>query len=68
MGAVKRFFGGAKVKKGPSAAEIRAQEEAKARKRAQKQIQDQEAKRAALRGTLDEDEEGDIQRKKLFGE
>lgn len=69
MGAVRRFLGLEKQKKGPSAEEIREQERTRARKLALKNIQEQEASRAALRGTLQEDEdEGEIRKKRLFGE
>ena len=59
-----------KVKSGPSAAEIRAQEEAKLKEENFARIKAQEKKRSSLRAGLSEtvDEEGDISRKTLFGE
>ena len=58
-----------KVPKGPSAEEIRAQEEAKIREEGRQALVKAESRRTKLRRQLtgDEDEE-EIQMKRLFGE
>ena len=60
------------IPKGPSAEEIRAEEQAKIREEDLANLQQQEAKRASLRAQLaggeDEDDEEVITRKRLFGE
>jgi len=67
MGVFGKILGG--PKSGPSAEEIRAQEEARQRAQAQKFQETQELRRRALRGSQQEDEEeGEIRRKRLFGE
>lgn len=67
MGAVKKIFGGG-VKKGPSAEEIRKQEQAKMDKENLARMQEQEAKRASLRANLlSVEDEDEINRKKLTG-
>lgn len=57
------------VPKGPSAEEIRAQEEAKIRSENRKQLVAQESRRSKLRKSLTGAEDEDqVQRKRLFGE
>jgi len=56
------------VPTGPSASQIREQEEERIRRENQIQLEEQEARRAALRGKLTEDEDEEIKRKRLFGE
>lgn len=76
MSKFKRFFSSPKPKpapvipKGPSAEEIRAEEEAKIKGENLKRIQGQEDNRAKLRraALADEDEEDAVSRKRLFGE
>lgn len=71
MGFVRRIFGGGeKQQTQVDATAIRRQEEAAAKKRAQKAIQEAESKRQALRGVLQEDEDTEENRlrKRLFGE
>lgn len=54
---------------GPSAEQIRSQEEAKIREQNKQSLLEQEKKRATLRGRLRATEdEGEIGRKRLFGE
>ena len=58
-----------RVPAGPSAEEIRAQEEAKIRAENRKQLVVQESRRAKLRKSLTGGEDEDqVQRKRLFGE
>lgn len=56
------------IAEGPSAEEIRAQEEAKIREEGRLALQTQESRRSKLRGQLAGEEEGEVKRKRLFGE
>lgn len=61
----------APVPTGPSASEIRAQEEAKIKEENLARLQEQESSRQKLRAAVSEDEDEDqgvISRKRLFGE
>lgn len=59
----------AAVPQGPSAEEIASQEKAKQEKETLARIQEQESSRQKLRAQLaGEEEEGEITRKRLFGE
>lgn len=59
---------GSKTPRGPSAGQIRSEEEAKIKKENLAALSAQEQKRAGLRGQLLQPEDEEIGRKRLFGQ